>query len=215
MQIRTSQRVFITGKTRSGKSVFAESLLNLYPRLVFHDRKFEHGYLARQGYTILNNPKELVKALKSGRKRILYQPTDPSTEDFDIVCDLVYTIGNCCLVVDEAQSLCSSNKIPFCYSEILRLGATRNVGCISITQRPKGIYNTIISEAEFIIVFRLNIEDDRKKVIGTIGKKVTTANGKTISSEDAIREMKLYHFLLYDGEKSVLCTPIPYKKGVR
>jgi len=213
MQIKTSQQIFITGQNRSGKSVLAKSLLSLYPRVVFHDRKWEHGYLTSSGYVLVKNLKDLVKVLEAGRNRVLYQPTDPSAEDFDIVCHVVYAIRNCLLLVDEAQSLCPSNKTPYWFSEILRLGAIRNVGCISLTQRPMKITTEILSEAHFIFVFRLSREDDRKMVIGTIGKKIQLPNGTIAKTDDIIQNIKKYHFILYDGEKSVLCSPIPYKGG--
>ena len=210
MEIRTSQRLFITGRTRSGKSVFAKSLLGLYPRVCIHDRKWEHNSLTSAGYIIVNNLKGLVKALKDGKKRVLYQPADPSAEDFDVFCNVLYALGNICVVIDEAQSLTSASKIPYWYSEILRLGAIRNVGVISITQRPKGIANVIISEAEYVVAFRLSLEDDRKKVISTIGKVCTLPNGKTKSTDDVLRTLEPYHFVLFDGDKPTICSPIKF-----
>ncbi len=117
MQIQTNQRVAIFGKTRSGKSYFAVSLLLSYPRLCFHDRKHEHIDLIRKyHFSPVKDPNELILAIQKNKKRILYQPADPSVEDFNEVCRIIYGTGNICLVVDEASSYVTASQIPFWFS---------------------------------------------------------------------------------------------------
>ena len=100
-------------------------------------------------------------------------------------------------MVDEAASYVSATKIPFWYGEILRLGALRGIGVISISQRPRAIHNTIISESEYIFAFRLHLKTDRDKLKEVIGEEV-----------DALRKMPYYHFVLWDGEDVKYCSPI-------
>lgn len=202
MQIQTNQRIAIFGKTRSGKSFFSKSLLLSYPRVVFHDRKMEHIDLIRQyHFSPVGTHEELINAIQKGKKRMIYQPVDPSVEDFDEVCRIIYNAGNICLVVDEASSYVTAAQIPFWFSEILRLGALRGIGCISISQRPRAIHNTIISESEFIFAFRLHLKTDRDKLREVIGEEV-----------EALRQMPYYHFITWDGDVVKYCSPIPERR---
>jgi DNA helicase HerA-like ATPase len=198
MQIQFNQRVAIFGKTRSGKSYFAKSLLLSYPRICVHDRKHEHfDLIQRYHFSPVKTPEELILAIQKNKKRIIYQPADPSTEDFDEVCRIIFATGNICLVVDEAASYVSATKIPFWFGEILRLGALRGIGVISISQRPRAIHNTIISESEYIFAFRLHLKTDRDKLREVIGEEVET-----------LRQMPYYHFMVWDGDEVRYCEPI-------
>jgi len=139
--------------------------------------------------------------LQKGSKRILYLPADPGVEDFDEVCRIVYYTGNIALFVDEAQSYASSSTIPFYFSEILRLGAQKGIGCIVLSQRPRAMTNFVISEAEIIISFRLQLATDRQKIVEVVGPEVN----------ERLRVMPLYHFMFYDGDDVHFCAPIPLR----
>ena len=200
--IQSNQRIAIFGKTRSGKTVFARSLLKFYDRCIFHDRKHESIDLIRSHhFKPIYTPAELISALQKGFKRILYLPADPGIEDFDEVCRITYYAMNITLFVDEAQSYASSSTIPFYFSEILRLGAQRNVGCVILSQRPRSMTNFVISEAEIIISFKLQLATDRRKIVEVVGPEV----------DEPLRTMPPYHFMLYDGDDVHFCAPIPYR----
>ena len=200
MELQTNQRIAIFGKTRSGKTVFARSLLKFYPRIVFHDRKRESSDLIHSHHFMaVWTPQELEVALQKGAKRIIYLTADPSVEDFDEVCRIVYYTGNIALFVDEAQSYASSSQIPFYFSEILRLGGQRGIGCVVLSQRPRAMTNFVISEAEVIISFKLQLLTDRRKIVEVVGPEV----------DEPLRTMPLYHFMLYDGDDVHFCAPIP------
>jgi len=190
------------GKTRSGKTVFARSLLKYYPRLVFHDRKHESVDLIRSHhFKPIYTPEQLILAIQKNFKRILYLPADPGIEDFDEVCRIVYYAGNMALFVDEAQSYASAATIPFYFSEILRLGAQRGVGCVVLSQRPRAMTNFVISEAEYIVAFKLQLATDRRKIVEVVGPEV----------DEPLRTMAPYHFMFWDGDDVRFCTPIPLR----
>jgi len=202
IDINTSQRVFVCGKTRSGKSVFAKSLLYMYPRILVHDRKHEHtiDLTMHQHFSVVHDTHTLVMAIQKGVKKILYQPADPAVEDFDEVCKIVFQTGNMAIMVDEAASYVSSSQIPFWFGEILRLGGLRGVGCIMLSQRPRAIHNTLISECEYIFCFRLQLKTDRDKLREVIGEEV-----------EILRDIPYYHYLAYDGDNIMWCSPVPVK----
>ena len=204
VSIRSDRHMFLCGKTRSGKSEFIRSLLNRFPRVIIHDRKFEWGaWAARNHYLVINTSDQLIKALQKGYKRIVYQCADPTKEDFDDVCHVVFQTGNVYFVIDEAASYSPHGQIPFWTGELLRLGAGRGVGVCSLVQRPRDVNNVLLSEATTIISFRLQLETDRNKIGTTVGREV----------EETLRTIPQYHFLLYESEEDRItwCSPIQYR----
>jgi len=149
----------------------------------------------------VTTPEQLKIVIGKGGKRILYMPADPGPEDFDEVCKIVYHTGNISLFVDEIASYTTSSQLPFWLGECLRLGAGRGIGLIMLSQRPRAIYNTLLSEAEHIFAFRLNLKTDRDKLKEIMGAEV-----------EALRNIPYYHFAYYDGDNMQWCAPIPEKK---
>lgn len=177
VQIKTSDRLFIVGMTGSGKSELAKKFLPFYPRVVFHDREFANSELiTRYHFTPVHDPETLITYIQKGKRRILYQPRQggekEGLEDFDRVCEICFKTQNIALMIDEVASFVSGQKAPYWFGEVQRLGRKYNVGCISLTQRPMDIPQTLLSESEHMIIFRLKLEQDRIKIERVCGEHV-------------------------------------------
>lgn len=202
LKIRSDRHLFIAGQTRSGKTYLIRKLLNLFPRVVIHDRKNEWAEWGRRNhYLILHDVQTLRAAIAKGYKRMIYMPRDPGTEDFDNVCHEIFKTGNIYFAVDEAQSYSPYGRIPFWFGELMRLGAGRGIGVCSLVQRPRETGNVLISEASLVIVFRLMLGTDRAKISDFVGKEVYEPLG----------ELPPFHFMIFDSVPRDIywCAPLP------
>ena len=164
MEIQSNSRILICGKTRTGKTTLAKKVLfPQYTRRIFWDVKIENNDLL-PNCSLCTTPAELEAALQHGKVSILYQPRSLDIHDFDRVCEIVFNAGNFTLFIDEVATVCTPSIIAPWYNQILIRGASRGIGCINITQRPRACYNTILSEAEYFFIFRLQLETDVSKI---------------------------------------------------
>lgn len=200
MEIEPNLRVFITGKTQSGKSYFAKYLLKYYKNYIIYDIKREYSKFG----AVVHSLDDLKNAIYNGCNRLVYQPNDLSAEHFDEICDFIFAeLKNILFLVDEVHNYCQKMKITMGFKRIITVaqGDPYNIGVIAITQRPANTHNDIISNSSLIISFKLNLEDDSKAIEKNTG----------IPYKD-LQNLEYNHFIVYnDRDKSNLIqkfTPI-------
>lgn len=197
ISINTNDRISIFGKTGAGKTFFAKFwLLPHYTHYIFWDIKHENNDIEHD--IIIKNPEELKKEISNYRK-ILYQPENPTGEDFNSICEIIFNNRNTTLYVDEAAIISTPSKIEYFHNVIITQGRSYNVGIIDSSQRPRIIHNTLISESEHIFVFSLNLETDIIKLRQQIG-----------DASNEIRMIPEHHFLYFNVRynKSFFFKPI-------
>lgn len=202
--IRPDDRVFIAGKTGSGKTKLAEQLLSAFPHVVVLDNKGLFGtnretkefYLARQGYGLCRSLDDLP-AFAEQYDRIVYRP-EPELEgnkiefkaEMDAFFWWIYNRENCICYVDEATAVSDSYNILPGHNAVMKRGREKNVGCWNSSQQPVNVHNTLISEAEHYFVFRTQLESHREKLAGFMGDVV---------KREIPGSMK-YHFFYFSPE---------------
>lgn len=234
VDIQTDRHMFVSGKTRSGKTVLVQSFLNTLPKVIIHDQKGEWDMFAvRNHYYIVHTPEELYNLLTKGASRIIYQPPpgDEDAEGFNDFCEVVFHQTNLTLVVDEAASYCPTGKVPKWASALLRLGNGLGMGVISLTQRPRDVANVLLSESVVIVSYRLALKTDRSKIIETVGTEIegislgewrnrigTNVDPKldpagSVLVNTVLRTLPRFHFLIYssDTEEIHVSAPVPYR----
>lgn len=169
IQIKSNDRVFICGSTGSGKTVYGNSvLIPQYSRVIFHDFKLENADLLSAGFVLARTTDEMMALMVGNSYKILYQPLmydeDGNLADFNRVCEIIYKNGNCTLFVDEANYFATSSSIEPYHRELLTRGRSRGCGVVNLSQRPVGVHNLCISEAQHLIIFNLNLENDILKL---------------------------------------------------
>ena len=204
IQIRSNDRVFVCGSTGSGKTVFVNSvLLAQYQRVIFHDFTLDNDELITRGFVLAHTPEEMMALMVGNSYKVLYQPytmdEDSNLADFNRVCEIIYKNGNCTLVVDEANYFANASSIEMYHKELLTRGRKRGCGLVNLSQRPVGVHNLCISEAQHLIVFALNLDNDILKLKAVLPRDM----------HDALYNLKDFEYI-YSGQNRIrrVCKPV-------
>lgn len=171
-EIRARDRVLITGKTGSGKTWLAGKLLAPISRLVVIDPKAnltEWNLIEPRA----QDWRRLEKGYPVGRFRIVPPVTDNPEAWYEELFERLYAIANVTIYIDEAYAVCPPGSKPGKWlSALYTRGRERKIGVWAATQRPLWIPLFLISEADWLIMFRLNLSDDRKRMSQIMGDEV-------------------------------------------
>ena len=167
--IDRSEHVFIAGSTGTGKTVLAKAYLSKYQNVMILDTKgtfYFEPFLTSDDYVIVDDIQRLESMSKNFDK-IVYRPklnqlTEYYYDEFFKWC---YLRGNTIVCVDEAMQVSiSPQKIPYYYKGILTRGRELKTSVWSLTQRPSGLSQLILTESTHYFIFRLNHILDRDKI---------------------------------------------------
>ncbi len=164
ISLRADERIFICGKTGSGKTFLARHLTGRLKRLIVLDGK---GTLGSWG--LLEWNRETRRALKSGeevRTRVLLDTGARSADEFwSEVFETIYGAGNVTIYIDEMYAIVDPGARPLpILTALYTRGRELGIGMWTATQRPTWIPLVCISEAEHIFLFRLNLDEDRRRM---------------------------------------------------
>ena len=171
--IRRSEHVFMAGGTGSGKTFLSSHYLSKYSNVIVLDTKgmFDNwDYMSDKELTIVERLTDLenVKTPK-----IIYRPIfqEMTQEVYNLFFSWVYRRKNTTVLIDEVMQISPNPHIlPEWLRGCLQRGRQKNVSIWALTQRPKSISPLFLSESTHIFVFRLNMEQDREKVVDVTGQ---------------------------------------------
>jgi hypothetical protein len=137
------------------------------------------GKKSLEGFKLVTTPDELAHY---GRyhKRLQYRPhpTFQNWEAYDLVYHWLFDRGNTMIYTDEAYRVMKGIKSPPWLDACITAGRQRNVGMITVTQRPTHVDQRIFTEANHLVCFRLRKRRDRERLAETMGDKVITHPAK-------------------------------------
>ena len=124
---------------------------------------------------------------------------DDNLADFNRVCEIIYKNGNCTLFVDEANYFADANSIEQYHRELLTRGRSRGCGVVNLSQRPVGVHNLCISEAQHLFIFNLNLDRDILKLKAVLPRDM----------HEALYELKDFEYI-YSGTNRIrrICKPV-------
>lgn len=169
--IKPTQHTFIAGRTGSGKTVLVRNYLAGYDNVICLDTKGTTIWpeVDQAELTLARSWNELMRAKTP---KVIYRPAweEMNPETYHEFFKWIYLRMNTIVWVDEAMSVTPNpSVIPEYYKAILTRGRERETAVWSLTQRPTGIHQIIISESSHIFSFDLNMPQDREKIAKVTG----------------------------------------------
>ncbi len=168
IEIGTDQRIYIVGRTRSGKSYLARHLFRSIKRFVVCDPKNALGKWKLQDWN--HETEKLLREGEPMRVRIVGEPFADPLDFWDDMLRRLFAIGEqtgqLFVYVDEVFLLSGGEgaKFPQGLRAIWTNGGGIGIGACAVSQFPRFIPKYLISEAEHFFVFRLTLPEHRKYV---------------------------------------------------
>jgi hypothetical protein len=136
IKISSNERVFVSGKTQSGKTTLCKFLLHDARRLIVIDGKDGLGV----DWNLTDYEKGLderrIKNLDDYRIRLV-----DNKEDIINVLNMAYIHGNCIVYIDEITATIEPRtKAPAIFTDIWTRGASRKIGAWSNTKDKHGFF---------------------------------------------------------------------------
>jgi energy-coupling factor transporter ATP-binding protein EcfA2 len=171
LTLKANERVFAVGKTGSGKTYLMRRLTGPLKRLVVVDPK---GTLGDDFATETWNRKG-VRELMSGNPARLRFPA-PISENpesvYEELFEQLYYAGDLVVYIDEAYGVVENTKGGKWLRALYTRGRELGIGVWACSQRPAWVPLFMASEADWLFVFRLQMETDRKRMSEIMGHHV-------------------------------------------
>lgn len=172
ISLASNERVFICGKTGSGKTFLARYLTRKIKRLVVLDGKGTLGG-ADWGLEDWNENNDVRDPQAAFRLRAVPGLKSDLTDYWDSVLETCMRAGNITIYIDELYAVCPPNKAASptlfaCYTR----GREFGLGMWASTQRPVWIPLVAMSEAEHFFMFRLQLWEDKQRLAAFMGDEV-------------------------------------------
>jgi len=176
------ERIFVCGKTDSGKTTLVRQLVRAFPYVVAFDAKRMLGmdstgkrrvdWLEFTRVTSWRAYEKLIEKRPGDSQKIIYVPTPRELRDDKCVnafFESIYYRRNCVAYIDELTSVVQRTRIPDFYFDCLVRGRELNIGMWQSSQRPKDIPPSVVDSSERYYIFKLKFPADVKRVFELTG----------------------------------------------
>lgn len=176
--IGPTDRVLIVGQTGSGKSTLARAMFSFDRQLVVIDPKWEEELPSPSA--VATTPAEFRRLWPQLARRVVFRPDPellPAASDVEAVVRRVLAYGRTRLVFHEVVDYASPTRILPALRRAAKLGRTLGVSLVVCTQRPIGVHNDLLAEADHVCAFHLALAADREKLAGIGGPELLVSPG--------------------------------------
>jgi DNA helicase HerA-like ATPase len=193
-QLRQTDLISIFGKRGSGKTTLCKNLQRAFPRVVVIDLLQEYDD-SECDYRVTNlqDFARILIALtraRSKRFKIVFQfdieNSNDETADFDTAMHLLYSFGNCMVVIEEIHHYMRGEILPEWLRKVILVGRHRGLGIIATSQKPATVSKVFTSQCHHWFIARMFERNDLKYFSDCIG-----------DAADKLLKIPAYHFMHY------------------
>lgn len=165
-----NERAVLVGKTGSGKSTLARALLVNCTNVIVLDTKRE--FTLPQARVI-----DTYRKLPTGAnpQPIIYRPceAEDTLANYAALFRWLWKRGKTTIYIDEVSDvLVQGKQVLSEHKRLIKQGRSLKVRMITCTQRPRWVPLDILSESERYYMFRLLLDEDRKRMAEVMGPQV-------------------------------------------
>ena len=169
------QHFALVARTRSGKTTFARSLLEIRDYVVVfgtkpRDVELYDGF-RRLGYVI----KDRWDPGDTRERRVIYRPhgtltdVEPQRRAFTDALERIYDTGGWCVYLDEVLVLSRDLGMQRLLDRMWTQAASNGVTIVAGTQRPRGAPMNMFEQSEWFGLWRIPDAEDRQRAAEMLG----------------------------------------------
>jgi hypothetical protein len=200
----------VFGRKGAGKTSLARWSLARHSRCLIVDPHREYSDLAVEIDSLDALPEYFERS--EGRWRIAYH-NDHLNDDFPTLCNVMYGVGDCHFLVDEADWFCTPLAIPYEFDRLVKYGRHRRITLCCLSRAPSEVHRNITRNAYECFAFSLQEPRDLEYLRAYCGEEFTgqlpglpVLEGRRVSLAD--RTEPILAFRLTPGAGGGTLTPI-------
>lgn len=173
MKFRADDKISLIGRSGCGKSSLGKFIQKFFPRKFIIDSLDEYP----SHETDIHNFEEFIAfmkiapELKSFTRVIKFHAGETNRKMiFEHYMKGFYYLGNCLIVIEEAQDYCSPHDIGHWFKLCMTSGRHKNLSFIFTTQRPALINGTVLSQSTHIFAGNLLNKYDNATMAGLMDR---------------------------------------------
>lgn len=173
---KVGQHFSLLARTRSGKTTFARSILDIRDWVVVfgtkpRDEELYAGFEQR-GYVIRDkwSPDDL------SNNRVIFRPSgggltdaEPQRKAFTAALEQIYEVGGWAVYIDEILVLARDLGMERIINRMYTQAASNDVTMIAGSQRPRGVPRNMLEQSEWFALWRLPDLEDRDRAAELLG----------------------------------------------
>lgn len=204
----------VIGASGTGKSSYIKGeLLRKYTRLLVWSPLEKSDKYAEfcKGVVVRGKITDLVAAVKSGAKAIVYLPVGTDAQiktQFDRFCRIAWEMENATLVIEELSRVTMASWSPPAWKNLSTAGRHQGLTIIGTSQRPASIDKDFLGNCTEVRSYRVNYDADAKVMADTLNLQTVYmpgANNKivAIKPQKQIRDLPDFHYFHKNPDLSV------------